>query len=236
MIEGNDFEKTLEVLTPKITIGREKADFKLNDTKVSSMHACIEIQGQNVILIDTQSSNGTTVNNHPIHQTNLKNLDIIGVGYSKIQINMMDHLETFIRRNTEEASPPDDISSMIDDELVLFSKWDLPTPFVDKKTQPHTPIPYGLIVKKGPDKGKQLVFEKWTNVLGRGDVDCCFLDSDVSRKHALIKIDSQTHHVQLLDSKSTNGTFVNGQAITSAHIQPGDIIRIGQTLFIIFKL
>ena len=52
-------------------------------------------------------------------------------------------------------------------------------------------------------------------------------DPAVSRKHAGIrKVDS---HYELADLGSTNGVYVNGHKVPKKTLEPGDIIRVGNT-------
>lgn len=55
-------------------------------------------------------------------------------------------------------------------------------------------------------------------------------DKQVSRSHAKITVDDGGL-AQLEDLASTNGVFVNNERITQSGITPGDVIRIGTTMF-----
>ncbi len=55
-------------------------------------------------------------------------------------------------------------------------------------------------------------------------------DNQVSRQHAAINI-APSGVATLSDLGSTNGTHVNNQPITSIELAPGDVIRIGTSLF-----
>jgi FHA domain-containing protein len=66
--------------------------------------------------------------------------------------------------------------------------------------------------------------------LGRGAENAVRLDGDdyVSGRHALIE--PRQDGLWIEDAGSTNGTFVNGARVTSSRLlQPGDVVRIGQT-------
>ncbi len=63
-------------------------------------------------------------------------------------------------------------------------------------------------------------------VVGRGDTAAIRIDrTDVSRAHARLTV--LDDHVTLVDLNSTNGTWVNGQPIQMALLEPGDEIRFG---------
>ena len=51
-------------------------------------------------------------------------------------------------------------------------------------------------------------------------------DPAVSRKHAGIR---KVEATRLADSGSTNGIYVNGQKVPKKTLEPGDIIRVGNT-------
>lgn len=59
------------------------------------------------------------------------------------------------------------------------------------------------------------------------DVDVTLDDEAVSAAHAMIFCDAAGP--SLLDLGSTNGTFVNGEAATSADLIDGDLVRVGET-------
>jgi FHA domain len=62
--------------------------------------------------------------------------------------------------------------------------------------------------------------------IGRGlTADVRVEEQRVSRSHAILV--RHGHHTRLLDNRSANGTFVNGQRIVATNITDGDVIRIG---------
>ena len=63
-------------------------------------------------------------------------------------------------------------------------------------------------------------------LIGR-DEDCAVVLSgvDVSRRHALVRVEGP-HHV-LVDLESRNGTWVNGRRIESVVLGPSDVVRVG---------
>ncbi|AKK04411.1 FHA domain-containing protein [Corynebacterium mustelae] len=72
-------------------IGRgNDVDFRLPDTGVSRQHAEIIWNGQDAILVDLQSTNGTTVNDTPIDNWLLADGDVITVGHSHIEVRIVN--------------------------------------------------------------------------------------------------------------------------------------------------
>lgn len=69
-------------------------------------------------------------------------------------------------------------------------------------------------------------------VLGRDNTaDVILDDPGISRRHTEIRVTSDGPHLvaSIRDLSSTNGTFVNGERITSQHLADGDRINVGRT-------
>jgi signal transduction histidine kinase len=86
-----------------------------------------------------------------------------------------------------------------------------------------------LFLTKGPDDGKQFELTQPVHSVGRDSTSSIRLvDTEVSRRHAEFRLVNGAWH--LVDVGSANGTFVNGQPVTNAPLQPGDKIQIGQSV------
>jgi hypothetical protein len=82
--------RTYHVVEGSNIIGRgNNADFRLPDTGVSRQHAEIIWNGADAILVDLQSTNGTTVNDNPIENWLLADGDVITVGHSHIEVRII---------------------------------------------------------------------------------------------------------------------------------------------------
>jgi pSer/pThr/pTyr-binding forkhead associated (FHA) protein len=81
----------------------------------------------------------------------------------------------------------------------------------------------------GKDQGREFPLPKDLElVVGRvSDADLLILDERVSRKHA--RISTRDGKVVIRDLSSRNGTFVNGQQVTTAELKLGDEILIGSS-------
>ena len=63
--------------------------------------------------------------------------------------------------------------------------------------------------------------------------DLQLTDEYISEQHCEMKTKDQNWHI--LDSKSTNGVFVNGKRIARQKLKDGDIIQLGDTSLIFFS-
>ena len=86
--------------------------------------------------------------------------------------------------------------------------------------------------------GKYLVYEEfdrrvlcplnqeWTRIGRSLAADIRFDDATVSRRHALVV--SQAEGVRVLDDRSLNGVYVNGERVEWAPLKDGDEVTIGR--------
>jgi predicted Zn finger-like uncharacterized protein len=92
-----------------------------------------------------------------------------------------------------------------------------------------------LAVIAGPDSGRIYEIEKPRVVIGRSDADINVDDPEVSRQHAAIEISGDK--VTLVDLGSTNGTFVNSEAVNELPIENQAEFSVGgSTLMLIVTL
>jgi serine/threonine protein kinase len=90
-----------------------------------------------------------------------------------------------------------------------------------------------LKVVDGLDAGRCFdLAEGQTLVIGRGrDTATRLTDLRVSRVHCVLEVSGGRFH--LTDSGSASGTLVNGVAITTRDLSPGDTIRVGETTLVL---
>ncbi|BDU71165.1 GGDEF domain-containing protein [Mesoterricola silvestris] len=127
---------------------------------------------------------------------------------------------------TEEVDAPDPtvpISGWPDFETALRKRFPGETGQV--------PCEYVVVVYAGAHLGRVFPLAPGANVIGRSpSVDIALLDEEVSRTHATITLwqGPAGDRVQLEDNASTNGTFLNGRAVTrTMDLVPGDRVAMG---------
>ena len=83
VLEGIDRGRVYRELPVPVTIGREEGNsLRLNDERVSRFHAKVQIDGDDYILTDLESTNGTRVNGTSVQIRRLRIGDRVGVGRS----------------------------------------------------------------------------------------------------------------------------------------------------------
>lgn len=77
----------IELTKRRYIIGRsELADIVVEDGYVSKLHAMLQIYGDAVVVIDLNSTNGTTVNSRKLLKTILRNDDVIMLGRHRLKL------------------------------------------------------------------------------------------------------------------------------------------------------
>lgn len=83
-----------------------------------------------------------------------------------------------------------------------------------------------LVVDAGAHAGRSFPIPEGNSTIGRSGDNTIVLDEpDVSRRHA--RIERQGENLRIYDLNSTNGTWINGEAVHISDIRPGDRIRLG---------
>jgi pSer/pThr/pTyr-binding forkhead associated (FHA) protein len=86
-----------------------------------------------------------------------------------------------------------------------------------------------LVLDAGPDVGRRIALADAVTRIGRSlHADIPFESPTISRRHALVVL--RDGDAVLLDDRSLNGTWVNGEPIDEVVLQDGDVIGIGDAL------
>jgi serine/threonine protein kinase len=100
------------------------------------------------------------------------------------------------------------------------------SPAAQKKPAPQLPAVALVVVKTG----QQIRLGKPVNTIGRSaDCEVTLKASDVSKQHCRLVLKPGAVVVEDLDS--ANGTFVNDQAVESAVLEDGDVLRVASHNF-----
>jgi HD-GYP domain-containing protein (c-di-GMP phosphodiesterase class II) len=78
---------TVPLTPPRMIIGRDlTCHLKLDDPKVSRIHALLEVRGDEIIFRDNNSTNGSLLNGEPAQRAILKPGDVLTIGLSEIHL------------------------------------------------------------------------------------------------------------------------------------------------------
>ncbi len=196
------------------TIGRNpNSDLIVMDTLASRDHAIIRETGGKFALEDKKSRNGTLLNSKKISTTPILDGDEIQIGDFKIM---------FVEKSEE---PGPQLPVVPEDLEATIMKTD---PALSIKNMAPSKDPLCIEMVKGASPGKRFKLKNKT-IIGRSKADINTSDAKTSRHHAAIekKLDGYF----FTDLKSTNGSYINEQETSTKQLVPGDIIRIGDSVF-----
>ena len=96
-------------------------------------------------------------------------------------------------------------------------------------------VRYQLVMRAGPNPGATYALEASQTTIGRdGSNSISINDAEVSRHHARMTL--QGGKVVLEDLGSTNGTSVNGNRLSGAHVlKAGEMVGFGEDIVFVFE-
>ena len=94
---------------------------------------------------------------------------------------------------------------------------------------------FQLVMRAGPNPGKIFTLSKSEIVIGRDvNADVAINTAEVSRRHTRLHLEAGTYIIE--DLGSTNGTFINGQRLTTPiPLRSGDMIMLGEAATLVFE-
>ena len=118
VLDGADRGRMFANVDPPITIGREEGNvIQLNDERVSRFHAKIQLDHEQIVMTDLDSTNGTRVNGEDIQLRNLRFGDVIQIGRTVMVFGSRDQIATRLKdlcsggRKAAGSAIPDKLSS-----------------------------------------------------------------------------------------------------------------------------
>jgi len=182
---NGEMVKEYEITKPRITIGRRPHhDIAIDNLAVSGDHAAIVRVGNQMILEDGGSTNGTLVNGTPVEKHSLKNGDVIEIGkfHLKYFEGKTAHIEPILEKTMllrspfagkqldPEAAPELDTPTVVEPFPTTFS------PDIKARQASETPVILGPIqhavlkVLNGKQAGAEVPLTKPITTIGKKGV------------------------------------------------------------------
>ncbi|NCV44795.1 MAG: FHA domain-containing protein, partial [Actinobacteria bacterium] len=183
------------------TIGRDpNCDIPINDSRISRTHIRISFNGKTWELADLGSSNGTFRDSKQVDRIKVnETVDIHLGGVGNLLLTF-----TVLQGSTGERLKP--TMRVLDKDATRVAK----------------NINEESISVGGP---RRIRLQQRIRI-GRGEEsDWRIDDLNVSRSHAEV-VQNKDGSYEMIDLKSTNGTFINGQSIKREKLIYGDVISI----------
>jgi pSer/pThr/pTyr-binding forkhead associated (FHA) protein len=221
VVEGPDKGWKYEVRRTRTVLGRKKTDVMLSDSTVSGVHAVLEFVAGKLFITDSDSTNGTTLNGERIETAPCANLDLIGLGDTRLLLSVVeDKYGAFIVDRGADSLTD---ARLAEEEPTLVTD-PLPNPELDRS------LHVILDVIAGPDAGKKFVVTHRSTVIGRGEgADFALDDPTLSVRHCQLEIHNKDK-MTVKDLASSNGTRLNDHYISAVKIRHADRLQIGATV------
>ena len=220
---GKEWRYVLQTLSVQIGRGSHN-DITLLDDKVSRNHARLSQTDAGWQIEDLASVNGTRVNESKIAgHTPITESDRIQIGDAVLQLTQAPASST--RSTTEDAT--------VLEATVIDNARDLAQTVRDEPMDvvvPNTHVPRLAVQFEGRIWEIPLTASSVT--IGRApENDLVLNHPKVSRNHARIER-TEDGGLKLIDNRSANGTFVQGEKITRIALVGGETIRMGAATLI----
>lgn len=106
VLEGVDKGRVFKDLPIPVTIGREEGNsLRLNDERVSRFHAKVQMEDDDIIITDLDSTNGTRVNGMPVQIRRLRAGDQICVGRTMLLFGSMEEIAARSAARSDRLGP-----------------------------------------------------------------------------------------------------------------------------------
>ena len=202
-----DWDGGSTVINPgkPFVIGRDKsADIQVMGSKVSRTHLRLEFDGNHWNAIDLDSSNGTFINGKPAREFAILELISVFLGGDNGQEIRLHPLEIGKKKSKEPFKKTQVQKG--DQTLVASVLENYPASFDEQTSR----IRLQQRIRIGRDASNDWQIE----------------DLTVSRFHAEV-VQNDSGGFDLVDLRSSNGSFINGQQVKRREIEIGDLISIG---------
>jgi len=224
-------------------IGRsEGAQIPLfGDPNVAPSHACISKQGNQYVIFDGGSPVGTMVNGQFIQSAALQPGSVIQIGGFVLDFFTKEGAGATVPRAPVAPAPMQPAPNQPGQPTMMHPMQPAhpmqQTMVSPGPLQPTVAMPSAsaalaqLVALDGPLAGQRFPIVGAIE-LGRSSTQVAMaFDQQSSRRHALVSPGAAPGVIQVQDLGSTNGTYLNGQRISTANARPGDIIKVGATSF-----
>ncbi|MBI1832939.1 MAG: FHA domain-containing protein [Planctomycetes bacterium] len=155
VLEGIDRGRIYRDVSVPVTIGREEGNtLRLNDERVSRYHAKVQVDGDDYILTDLESTNGTRVNGTAIQIRRLRIGDRVGVGRSLLLFGSNEEIAARMASLAGVGASPNPVGSSGyydesgGDRKTVAGQVDLNLDFDVNPSEPSKPTADALFVGK----------------------------------------------------------------------------------------
>lgn len=217
--------RRFELTAGTVSLGRgEDNDIVIEDPAISRRHLVFRQEADGVTVEDCGSRNGTVFNGAPLQKATLTHGAELHIGECLI-------------RFLGSAAPAEPTRELEGGEETICrptAEFAAPTPEADPDPEPARHQSAWVLEVVRPDGSRDRVsLTASLTTIGRAKADLVIVDTKVSRRHGELEVSPEG--VTYRDTGSTNGSLLNGRAVTSALLRAGDVLKLGETSLTIFR-
>lgn len=217
---------TLFQLEPGVIIGRAEGDILLNDPKVSSKHAQVQLDGNGqLVLIDMNSANGIWLGDIRVKKLTLSANTSFKMGDTTLKMVPIEAPALAAPVDIPEekpAPPPLSWRTILANKLLVLSD--------DVKSRPRAIERFNPIIKlrflTGIQAEKEMILSYGKRIAGAASLDIELQDNQAPTKAFELEPSLGGVTINVL---APGKVFLNSVAVESELLKDGDIIAVGKT-------
>ena len=228
--------RRFELAGSSASLGRgEDNDIVIEDPAISRRHLIFRREVDGVTVEDCGSRNGTVFNGAQLKKAMLTHGAELHIGECLIRFlgsasqaepnrEVDSGEETLCKPSPEFAAPhPQAVAE------------DAAEPAVEavEPQSTHRESAWTLEVVRPDGSHNRVPLKTALTTIGRAKADLVIVDTKVSRRHGELEVGPAG--VTYRDTGSTNGSLLNGRAVTSALLKVGDVLKLGETSLTVFR-
>jgi pSer/pThr/pTyr-binding forkhead associated (FHA) protein len=218
-------------------IGRRVGELLLDDPLVSGRHCQVLKRGDDWVVQDLGSTNGTMLDGRLVREAVLTPGSELAVGSTRLVLLTSGDDDpgdrSVPRDGREDASAQVEAAWLLAEELVDVAgspeRTRADTDVIGQELRLPPGMAANVEIIAGQDNGRLVRFARGNVHIGRRHGEVPVSDTEVSRRHAVIEVFGRDM-VFLRDLGSTNGTYHNGRRTSVARLHHGDTIGVGKTV------
>ncbi|PID38168.1 MAG: hypothetical protein CSA24_01340 [Deltaproteobacteria bacterium] len=217
-------------ITPEVqTIGRGvQAQLMISGHGVSRTHASVYLHDQGVVICDEGSANGVKVDGQLITAPTLVDEGNL-IEISGFRLRVQPYPDAPLGAPSGGPDPDSSIEPQGED---TDEEFDTRLEVQSGAGAALAKTRLTLIGRGGPYDGTVMNLDEVLCTVGRDDDNhVVFEDPSVSRRHAQVRLSAVGDRVTVVDLRSSNGTYVDGERIKRAEVSAGSTIRFGDLAF-----
>lgn len=217
--------RRFELTASTVSLGRgEDNDIVIEDPAISRRHLVFRQEPDGVTVEDCGSRNGTVFNGAPLKKAALTHGAELHIG------------ECLIRflGSAAPAEPSREVESGEETIVRPTADYSVPAPeAAPDLASGHDRSTWVLEVVRPDGSHDRVSLTAPVTTIGRAKADLVIVDTKVSRRHGELEVSPEG--VIYRDTGSTNGSLLNGRAVSSALLKVGDVLKLGETSLTIFR-